>query len=284
MKLFAAFVVSFTMAVVAPLADVGHAQSVTTAKLQQIKQKAASELDRRMQKLEQAEKNLDSTVTISGSSVADKIVFAPETKSKSKKFIEDYQARLVQLKQKMQSATALTDAQKLATAIDSQYVLDKTVASQGAVTKAIESMTLSYDKLKIMSQDLESQIDKVRECADNSTLDGCSGVGTGAEAKADTADAKLNVAKQQIASVQSLLLTTLTLQKANIDTVGTVTNKLGNLSNLMDVSGNTELKPFEELQSSFKGVTSQATIAYTIAASAQYILAEVATMTDDFGL
>ena len=281
MKLIAIALLSLMLVAFTPIAMTVSAQSAADQKLQQIKQKATTELDRRIAQLTATQKKLDATVVIKNTT--DKAVVLPaEAKTKSEQLVQKYIAQLTQFKQKVQSLTSVVEAQKLAVAIDSQYGLDKAVNAQGAVTKVVETMTGTYDNLKTMSNDLQGQITKLKDCADNSSAAGCGKVGTGAEAKATELQNRLDAATQQMNSVQSVVGAVVALQSDNVATLSTVTAKLGDLSKLVDVTSNGELKSLESLQKSSTAVTSQLTIGYTVAASVQYLLTSISDVTTTF--
>lgn len=281
MKLIATALLSLMLVAFTPVAMTVNAQSAAEQKLQQMKQKATTELDRRIAQLTATQKKLDTAVAIKNTT--DKAVILPaESKTKSEQLVQKYIAQLMQLKQKAQSLTSVAEAQKLAVTIDSQYGLDKAVNAQGAVTKVVETMTGTYDNLKTMSNDLQGQITKLKDCADNSSADGCGKVGTGAEAKAAELQNRLDAATQQMNSVQSVVGAVVALQSDNVATLTTVTARLGDLSKLADVTNNGELKSLESLQKSSTAVTSQLTIGYTVAASVQYLLTSISDVTTTF--
>ncbi len=187
------------------MALVTHAQAANNARIQQIKEKATSELDRRIANFEKTLKSLsldsatdsDGTsttvssdngtatgaaskdgVSVSGegaggsvsasvgtSGIDFNIEVSQELKDKIKGYMTKLTDRLKELKDEVKQEDSLAGIQDLAKLIDTQHVLDQVANVQGAVTKSVETMTGIVEQLKTTADDIQGQLTKIRECA-----------------------------------------------------------------------------------------------------------------------
>lgn len=188
---------SILLVAYAPMVSYSTAQSVQNGKLQELKQKAISEIDRRLEGYKKTLASLEVNVNVSSDSLSINasagtntpspsatpnsdnqfaaftlgkdgltgLLAVPETvQDKVKQFLEKMIQQLTALKDKVMNENSLSDMQGLGQNIDSQFGLGQLTQVQAAVTQAIESMTGVLDNLKTTFNDLKSQITKVKEC------------------------------------------------------------------------------------------------------------------------
>lgn len=159
-----------------------HAQAETTA-LNELKEKVIKELDRRLAKYEKTEEKLTLNLTLSkdgASATVKKESVESEEKEiendgtrtsltmkireKTKEMVTKVVAQLETMKEKVQSATSLDEVKKLARNADAQYQVTQVVDLQGALSKAIDSLSGVYEKAGTIKGKLSGQIKAVKQC------------------------------------------------------------------------------------------------------------------------
>lgn len=287
----AAILLSLLLALYAPMSSVTNAQSaVDMQKLQALKQNAVKELDRRINSLASTLAALNQNVDVDENNLGiqtgittSKAVVTSETKDKVKSSMQKYIDKLAVMKEKVETTGKLTDMQSLGKSIDSQYGLDQMANVQGTTTKAVESLTGVFDKLKVVSSSLQGQVTAIQGCATGDDAAGvCKNVTADAKSAASTAQSQLDNVDTVISTIGSILLSVVTLLQSLLTTFGTVTGGLGSLSDLGDVSGLGSLESLNGLLNSFTSVLSQLDFASGMAGSAQGVLGNVANMTKQF--
>ncbi len=136
------------------------------ATVQQIKQAATAEIDRRVTNLKKAQDILATDVSLDNqalnvtSSADSKTIVAVQksVKDKMRENVKSTIAALSTLKQQMTNGTKLSDVQALATTINSRFASDQLLYAQASTTKSVETMTVVFDSLKTVRNDLQKQI------------------------------------------------------------------------------------------------------------------------------
>lgn len=223
-------------------------------------------------------------------------------KDKAKETIQKIIEKLKSLKEKVAGASQLSDIQSLATGIDSQFNLDQLTNIQGTVTKAVESLTAVFDKLKSTANDLQSQIAKLKTCtkgvaagtgevnaqvADGSatvsaSAEGCEELKVSSDDVVESLEGQMGNISTIMSTIGSVLMSALTLLGSLVTTFSSLTGGLGNLSSLGDVSNLASLGSLSSLLSSFTGLSSQLDGVTGMAGSVQGLLGNMSGITSGF--
>lgn len=342
-NLLVAVAASLLLAAYAPMASIAGAQAAgDSLKLQQLKQKAGQELDRRIANLEQTLKQLEVDVHLdneglqasasgkngSASATVNKdgvnataegkngsaslsagqdglnvaIEVTPQIKDKVKQLIQKFIEKLKSMKDRVENSSQLSDMQSLGKSIDSQFGLDQLTNVQGTVTKAIESLTSVFDKLKSTKDDLQSQITKLKDCAAGiksgegsidinasdgnvnvkASAPGCDDLDINSSEIVDSAQSQLDNISTIMSTISSILASSIALVTSLISSVTGLMGGLGNLNSLGDVSNLSSLGNISGLLSSFTALTSQLGIAGDMAGSASGLLGNLSNFTSGF--
>lgn len=338
-KLVAVFLVamSLLMAAYGPMVSVSTAQSAIDAKLQEMKQKATTEIDRRIAKYQKTLQSLNVDVSISkgnssatitsdkgtttatstkdGKSVAvngakggsltatldsdgfsANVVLPAEIKDKAKQFMQKIVDDLKQLKEKVKTATSLESIKALASNIDAKFKLDQLTNIQATATKAVESVTAVFDKLKTTYTNLQGQVAKLKECV-NAVKDGTGSIDVNSSAGSGTsisgtggcegynvtsaevvaaAQSQMDNLKSVMSTVSSVLSSAITLLGTLMTTFSSLLGGLGNLGNLSSLTGS--LGSITGLMSSFSAITSQLGILSPMSGGALSGLSSIASL------
>lgn len=288
-----AILASLLLVAYAPMsAIVGAETAAEMQKVQQLKQKAVKELDNRIKALEGTLKKLNSDVRIDNiglsASLNDNngrnasVTVSPDTKKKAKELANKYIAELKELKQKVTDTTSLADMQSLAKSIDSQSKLTQGVTVQATVTKAVESMTGVFDKLKKSANGLQSQVTKLKTCAGEESADSCAKLDVKNEQIVAQAQASLDNVKTVLTTIGSILLSVIAIVLSLVTSMASMTGGLGSLSSLGDVSSMGGLGNLGGMLSSFTAVGSQLDLASGLGGNANGLLSSVSSITSLF--
>lgn len=313
---------SLLMAVYVPMTT-ANAQAVAESnQLKDKKDKAAQEIDRRIKKFEDRLKKLEvdvqikkenSSAKVSGQNgsasvevdedgIHKNVEVSDELKDRVISFLEKIIEGLKGLKEKVLGATSLEQMNTMGENIDDQFQLTQLADAQGAVTKAVESMTGVLDKLKATFSGLKSQVGKMRECAaglksgegtaninvqnQNLTADasapGCDDFNLNGEEVVADAESQLANITTIISTISSVLLSSVTLLVSLVSSFSSLTGGLGslgslgnlaNLGNIGDLGGMLgSAGNIGGLMSSFSAITSQLGIANGMAGNSQNLL------------
>lgn len=167
-------------------------------------------------------------------------------------------AKLTEIKQKVKASTAVADVQAAAKEFD-QHAQEFAVANvQANVSKAIDSMTKVLDRLQLVSNNLQTQLNKIKQCAAKTNASANASVNGKANASAtasvqgcadfavsaSTADAeaalqaKLDQVKSNIQTVRSFLASSInTVAQLNASYKGTVAS-FQSISSQLDIVAN----------------------------------------------
>lgn len=288
-----ALLASLLLVAYAPMNAIVSAQTTAEIqKIQQLKQKATKEIDNRIKALENTLKKLNSDVRIDNiglsASINDRngqnasVAVAPETKKKAKELANKYITELKELKQKVNDTTSLTDMQSLAKAVDSQGTLTQGVTVQATVTKAIESMTGVFDKLKKSTNGLQSQVTKLKSCTGEQAAPSCAALDVKNEDAIAQAQAGLDNIKTVLTTIGSILLSVISIVLSLVTSMASMTGGLGSLSSLGDVSSMGGLGNLGGILSSFTAVSSQMDLAGGLSGNASGLLSSVSSITSMF--
>jgi hypothetical protein len=299
-KLLAPFFIllSLLLAAYSPMVSITSAQqAVDLTHLQDLKQKALSELDRRIasynktlstMKIDLTANNtgLNTTVT-AGDGSTKKLSLTNDYKTQVKQYLQKVVDELTQLKEKITNTTDLTNMQQLGQNVDNQFGLDQLTNVQSAATQAVQSMTGVFGKLQTAFDNVKSRVTQLKEClksqfgsvADDTHTPTPSPSGSAANCdefqnqstdSATQADSSMQVLStimstigNIIASAISLLLslfTSFTGMLGGLGSLGSLGN-LGNMANLGSLgsltSGAGGLGNITGLLSSFTAITQQ---------------------------
>lgn len=318
-----AIVLSFLMVAYAPMVSVTNAQAaIDSQKLQQLKTKALEEIERRIANLKETQKNLNvdvqldkeglnastsgttgsASVTSNANGVNANVEVSDELKTKVKDSIKKIIDKLTAMKEKVLDSTKLTDMQAIGKNIDSQAQLDQLTNVQGTVTKAVESLTGVFDKLKSTANDLQGQVTKLKECAEgvksgegsvnvnangssselNASAPGCDDLNVNSDDIANSAQSQLDNIGTIMTTIGSVLASALTLIMGFVSSFSGILGSMGNLGSLGDVSNISSLGNIGGLMSSFTAITSQLDIAGGMSGNAQGLLSSVSSITSAF--
>ena len=296
----AVMLLSMLLVAYSPMASYSGAQSVEAAKLQELKQKAIKEIDRRIANLQSTLKKLEvdvhldnksASATANGNSasvsanedgVSANVEVKPDTKKKVEDTVKQFIDKLTAMKEKIQNVTTLQEMQSLAKGVDSQYQLDQMANVQGAVTKAVEGLTGVFDKLKTTISDLQSQVTKLKDCAKDANGSGCANLGDVSEGVASSAQSQLDSTSSMMSSIGSILLSVVTMLLSLVTSFSGLLGGLGSLSSLGDVSNLSSLSSLTGLFSSFSAISSQLDIGSGMGGSVSNILSSVSELTGGF--
>lgn len=315
-------VLSLLIAAYVPM-TLANAQAVAeSSQLKEKKDKAVQEIDRRIKKFEDRLEKLEvdvqitkeaSSAKVSGQSgtvsvdvdengVHKNVEVSDDLKDKVKSFLEKIIEGLKGMKEKVAGATSLEQMNDMGENIDDQFQLTQLADVQGAVTKAVESLTGVLDKLKTTFSGLKGQVGKMRECVaglksgegtanisvqnKNVTADasapGCDDFNLSGEEVVGDAESQMANISTMMSTISSVLLSSITLLVSLVSSFSSLTGglgslgSLGNLANLGSIgdlggmlgsAGN-----IGGLMSSFTAITSQLGIANGMAGNSQNLL------------
>ena len=293
MFIFGVMLLSVLLASYGPMATYSHAQSAATAQLQSLKEKALDELDRRIAKYQ---KSLDSlnvdveitkdvsnvsnddtsvtgtTFTYTEDGIAGTVALPSDTQGKVKQITQKLIDQLKGLRNKVSNATSLKTMQNMAQNIDAQYDLGKLTDVQATATQAIESMTGVLDGLKTAFNNIQSQVTKLKNCADSGNSgEGCpSGTASDLNAAAQQDQSQLDNLSSVIGTVSTIVASAITLLVSLVaqymDMLGGLGSQggignLGNIGNMLSSGQLTSLTKglggIDGLSSSYTAITSQ---------------------------
>lgn len=289
-----ALIASLVLVAYAPMSSIASAQTAAEAqKLQQLKQKANKEIDRRINELQSSLAKLNTGVQLdniglsaslnatSGQNAS--VVVAPETKQKAKELVTKYIGELKEIKQKITDTDNVTDMQTLAKTIDSQSKLNQSVSVQARVTKAVESMTSVFDKLKSTTKKLQGQVTDLQNCTKDDTEKYCSAMEQqNNKAAVTSAQSSLDNVKTILSTVGSMLSSVVAILLSLVSMIVGMTSSLGSMSSMGDVSGNSSLGGLSSILSSFTALASQLDLTGGLSGSASGLLGGVSGVTSLF--
>ncbi len=285
---------SLLLVAYAPMSSIAGAQTAAEVqKLQQLKQKAVRELDRRIVELQTSLAKLNTGVQIDNiglsASLNDdngrnaSVVVTLETKQKAKELVTKYIGELKEIKQKVTDTDNVTDMQALAKSIDSQSKLNQSVSVQARVTKAVESMTSVFDKLKSTAKKLQGQVTDLQSCTKDDTAKYCSMMEQQSnKASVASAQSSLDNIKTILSTVGSMLSSVIAILLSLVSMVVGMTSGLSSMSSLGDVSGNSSLSGLSSILTSFTALASQLDLTGGLSSSASGLLGGVSGITSLF--
>ncbi len=285
------------MVAYAPMASVSTAQSVNNAQLQTLKDKAVSELQRRIDSYKKTMNSMDVNVQLindntstnanSGNTLLTQgangltggVALPDGLKDKVKQFMEKVLGGLTALIEKVKSTTSLTDMQSLAKNVDAQYGLDQLTQVTSSVTQATSSTTGVLGNLKSTFNDLQGQVSAMKECETNATSStgasvNCSNFNLSSNGTATEAQSQLDNLSSVTTTISSVLLSVVGLLTTLISSFTSLLGglgsggSLGNLGNLSNMLSGSQLSSLTGssggvagLMSSFTAITSQLDLA-----------------------
>ena len=296
--LLSVFLLSITLAVYGPMVTYSHAQSVSAAELQALKQKVSTEIDRRIMTYQ---KSLDTLGVDAGVSkdtseasvdpMKNVVKLPSGLEDKVEQSLERMINQLKALKTKANEASTLSSVQSIAKNLDPQYALGKLTQVQAAVTQSVETMTDTLASLKSATTKLESQIVLIKKCQDaqqkGQSLSDVPGVGSGVSCndfKLDSdelyeqAQLKLDGIETTVATNGSLVAASVSVLNGLVLQFDALTKSLGgpgglkNIDNVGNLLSSTQLNKLtndlavvDNLLSAFSAVTSQLDISSVMA-------------------
>lgn len=297
-----AILLSVLLIAYSPMASYSGAQSAEAAQLQKMKQKAIDEINRRIANLNATLKKLEvdvhldnesasasangsgnsASVAANSDGLAAHVEVKPDTKNKVKDLTQKFIDKLTAMKEKIQNTTSLQEMQTLAKGVDSQFQLDQLANVQGSVTKAVESMSGVFDKLKTTTADLQSQVTKMKDCAKDKNGTGCVALGDVNESVASSAQSQLDSTSSMMSSIGSILLSVVSMLISLVTSFSGMVGGLGSLSSLGDVSSLGSLGGMGGLLSSFTAISSQLDIGSGMTGSVSNIFSSLSGLTGGF--
>ena len=298
-RMITALLLSVLMIAYGPMVTMTSAQAATDARIGQLKQKALQEIDRRLASLKETQTKLEKDIKLenealheamsrNGMSAVDvektlkNVSLQEDVKAKALDSVKKVVEKLKNLRKDVSESKNLADIQSHGKSVDSQYKLDQVTNVQGAVTKAIESLTGVFDKLKSTSNDVQSRVSQLRLC----TTDGgdaatkeqsCNKEQLNADS-ADTAKAaqsQMDNIATMLSTIGSVLMSAIMLLMTLVTSFSGLLGGMGSLSSLGDVSNMGSLSSLTGMMSSFTAITSQLNIASGMGGNASTMLGGV---------
>lgn len=176
---------SLVLSVYGPMVTYTQAQAVEAGKVQELKDKALGELNRRISNYKKTLESLevDAKVDKSGAKTSGSgedlgkfdfklgkngfegsVALADGIKDKTKQFLQKIIESLTAMVSKVKEASSLADVQSLTKNIDAQFNLDQLTQVQAAVTQAVDSMTGVLDSLKNSFNGVQSRVTQMKDC------------------------------------------------------------------------------------------------------------------------
>lgn len=311
---------SLLMAAYGPMAVTNAQSAAEVAKFKELKEKTLKEIDRRLERYKKTIESLEISVKISNaestiqistdqaelSAVKDKegfqgrIKVADSLKDKVKSYAQKVVEQLQSLKQQVLETTTLEGLQELVNKVEDQYLLTQLTDIQGAVTKAVESLTAVVDKIETVFGNLKSQIAKMKECARgikngesqmnidvskgnanvNASAPGCNDFNWNSADLIARAESQMSNFATMASTIKTILASSLALLATlvtsfsgllgglgSLGSLGNLAN-LANIANLGDLLGGGGLGNLSGLMSSFSAITSQLGIANNMSINA----------------
>ena len=208
----------------------------------------------------------NASITATGGSFSGSLSVSPELKEKLKAANQKAIDKLSDLKQQVEETNKLDDLQQKAKEFDAAFKEIAIANVQATVTKSIDSMTQVLDRLQVAASNLESQVDKIKECLQSAEVDASAQAGRGSANASINASAPgcedLNVdansgdmgasLQEKIDTARSTMQTIRSFISSTIALVGEL--KSGNYSNTM---------------TSFQGIASQLDVVSGLVSSVQ---------------
>jgi hypothetical protein len=268
-RLIVSFLLLLSILLVAygPMSSYSYAQSASDGKMQELKQKALTEIDRRIASYKKSLESIKADVSISkddakpnGQPINGNVitftydetgikgtVALPTTlQNKVKQYMETMIKQLESLKEKVNDATTLKKVQGLAQNVDAQFDLDQVTQVQTTVTQSIESMTGVLDNLKSAYNKLQGQVDQIKDCirgaevsasasSDGSSVS-CDDFNTGNPDVVNKAQSDLDRLSMTITTISTIVGSSVTLLSSLVSQYGGTLGELGNLSDVGNLS------------------------------------------------
>jgi trimeric autotransporter adhesin len=270
------FTITVLMVAFMPMTSVVHAQSAAdTAGLTTLKQKAVDEINRRIANLQTSIQGLSYNVlsgtssptatpaiTTTTTTIPDGV--GDQIKTYAQKTIDELRALLT----KVSSASSLTDMQKLADNVNSQFSLNQVTDVQASATQSIDSMSSVYSQLTSVLSSIKGQVAQLQACtssdgASSSSSSDCSGLNTSnASSVLSTSDSQLSSISTITSTIGSMLTSAITLLITLLPTFTSMLSGLGGLGsigNIGDLSNITDLSKLTSTAGSMTGILSSFT-------------------------
>lgn len=260
---------SILLAAYGPMTIYASAQSVTDAKLQDLKQKATDELNRRIEIYKKTLNSLDvegkvdggneqkcmttspsqSTVTslsVNSGKLKGEVSLPCGLEEKVTSFMQQIVKELTSLLGKVESAKNLSQMQSIGQNVDNQFGLNQLTQVQAAVTQAVGSFSAVFSNLKATYNNLQSQIVKLKDCAQGAKSTSIEADANATDRSVPSAelncqDYKLNtseLAVQAQAQLDSLTSAMTTLGSILLSAVSLLTTLVAGFGNLAGDLGN----------------------------------------------
>lgn len=186
--------------------------------------------------------------------------------------------KLEELKEKVESANKLEDLKEKAQEFDQAFKEIAIANVQATVTKSIDSMTKVLDRLQVAANNLESQVNKIKECLQSTKVD--------ASGDANASDGKLN-ANGSI-SASALKCEDLNVDANAGDAAASLQEKIDAakstmqtirsfLSSTISLVGELKSGGYTNTMASFQGISSQVDIVANLALTVQNDLVNLST-------
>lgn len=294
-----ALLLSVLMVAYGPIVTMTSAQAATDAKVQQLKQKALQEIDRRLASLKETQSKLEKDIQLENEALSDamtrtgmsavdvettlkKVALEGGIKGKAMDSVKKVITKLTDLRKTVADSNTLADIQEHGKSVDSQYKLDQVTNVQGAVTKAVESLTGVFDKLKSTANDIQSRVSKLQSCTrsggdtetKNQTCDKEQLTADDAET-AKSAQSQMDNIATMLSTIGSVLMSAIMLLATLVTSFSSLLGGMGSLSSLGDVSGQSGLGSLTGLMGSFTAITSQLDIASGMGGNASTLMGGV---------
>ena len=297
-------VLSLVLVAYGPMSSYSQAQEVEAEATQELKSKVLNELNRRIDNYQKTIQSLsvdvhvDSADSGRSTSSADKkgsyttgytydddgfhgdISIRSELKSKVKQYVQKVVKGLRALAEKVKNSTSMTELQKLADNVDTQYAMDQTTQVQGAVTQAVDSVNGVMDSLKTGFNAMQERIAQMKACAKGlkpspETTINCDDFDLSRQNAADNAQLQLDNLKSIVSTISSMVASVVSLLSALVAQFGSLVSTLS--GNLADMAGSSGLKGggASSLRTSYAGVLSQLNLVSSMSAGANGSLSDL---------
>lgn len=307
---------SVIVAASGPGSVVNAQAAADTQRFTQLKSETLREIERRLDNYRQTRESLRDEVQISDAAPSigttsgtvddetnKKLKLASDLKQKVNAFTNNIIEQLQSLQQKTNDVATADELQDVVNKVNEQYALAQLIDVQATVTNAVESLTAVVDTTELTYDNLNSQINKIRDCLSDSG-DSAVGIIRSDDAVSLNASAprcnEFNLssndvivsAESQMSNIATMTLTIKSVLASSLVLLDDLVERLdGLLADLDDEAGSLEivekLSSIENvsdrigennltgLMSSFEAITSQLGVVNGMSANVQSFMARL---------
>ena len=285
---------SVLLAAYNPMALTSSAEAITESYVKTIKDKVVKELDQRISSLNKDLTKLKSksmvttteTTTIGQDSLTSTVALGTDVVSKAVASTESMIKQLTDLKTKATDATTVEQIQKLALAVDGQFLIDTVTGTYNKVMVAISSATAAFGKIKSTQASLKAKVDACTTSVESGTASAdCPGASTSSVSKVSSAKSQMDGLTSIMSTIGSILMTVLPMILSLATSLIGMASSFGGIANLGSTSDLSSIGGgLSNVTQSLTSIVSQLGLSNGLSGNAQSVLGTVTSLIGSLGI